>query len=62
MGEFPLPVEVIPMAANHVKRIIEKDIGGQAILRDFTTDNGNQILEVAKPFLEILQPTMAIKF
>ncbi|MBT3276777.1 MAG: ribose-5-phosphate isomerase RpiA [Candidatus Thioglobus sp.] len=46
MGEFPLPVEVIPMAANHVKRIIEKDIGGQAILRDFTTDNGNQILDI----------------
>ena len=46
MGEFPLPVEVIPMAANHVKRTIEKEIGGQAILRDFTTDNGNQILDI----------------
>ncbi|ALE52716.1 ribose 5-phosphate isomerase [Candidatus Thioglobus autotrophicus] len=46
MGEFPLPVEVIPMAANYVKRIIEKDIGGQAILRDFTTDNGNHILDI----------------
>jgi ribose 5-phosphate isomerase A len=46
MGEFPLPVEVIPMAANYVKRTIEKEIGGQAILRDFTTDNGNQILDI----------------
>ncbi len=46
MGEFPLPVEVIPMAANHVKRTIEKEIGGQVILRDFTTDNGNQILDI----------------
>ena len=46
MGEFPLPVEVIPMSANHVKRTIEKEIGGQAILRDFTTDNGNQILDI----------------
>jgi len=46
MGKFPLPVEVIPMAANHVKRTIEKEIGGQAILRDFTTDNGNQILDI----------------
>ena len=46
MGKFPLPVEVIPMAANHVKRTIEKEIGGQVILRDFTTDNGNQILDI----------------
>ena len=46
MGEFPLPVEVIPMATNHVKRTIEKEIGGQVILRDFTTDNGNQILDI----------------
>ncbi len=46
MGEFPLPVEVIPMAANYVKRTIEKEIGGQATLRDFTTDNGNQILDI----------------
>ncbi len=46
MGAFPLPVEVIPMAVNHVKRQIENTIGGQAILRDFTTDNGNKILDV----------------
>jgi ribose 5-phosphate isomerase A len=46
MGEFPLPVEVIPMAVNYVKRTIEKEIGGQATLRDFTTDNGNQILDI----------------
>jgi ribose 5-phosphate isomerase A len=46
MGAFPLPVEVIPMAVNYVKRTIEKEIGGQAVLRDFTTDNGNKILDV----------------
>lgn len=46
MGAFPLPVEVIPMAVNHVKRQIENTIGGRAILRDFTTDNGNKILDV----------------
>ncbi len=46
IGDFPLPVEVIPMATNHVKRQIERHIGGQAILRNFTTDNGNLILDV----------------
>ncbi|MBE8189577.1 MAG: ribose-5-phosphate isomerase RpiA [Candidatus Thioglobus sp.] len=46
MGAFALPVEVIPMAVNYVKRQIENDIGGRAILRDFTTDNGNKILDI----------------
>ena len=47
LGAFPLPVEVIPMSANYVKRQIVKTIGGSAILREgFTTDNGNLILDI----------------
>lgn len=46
LGEFPLPVEVIPMAQSYVARQITK-LGGQAKLREgFTTDNGNIILDV----------------
>lgn len=46
LGEFPLPVEVIPMAQSYVARQIAK-LGGQPVLRDgFTTDNGNIILDV----------------
>ncbi|KAA0453840.1 MAG: ribose-5-phosphate isomerase RpiA, partial [Candidatus Thioglobus sp.] len=43
MGEFPLPVEVIPMSANYVAREIAKRVGGSIKIRDFTTDNGNLI-------------------
>tara|TARA_Y100000758_G_scaffold163983_1_gene116328 strand:+ start:961 stop:1620 length:660 start_codon:yes stop_codon:yes gene_type:complete len=47
LGKFPLPVEVIPMSANYVKRQIVKSIGGDPILReDLTTDNGNLILDI----------------
>lgn len=46
LGAFPLPVEVIPMAQSYVARQLIKS-GGQPILRpDFTTDNGNIILDV----------------
>jgi ribose 5-phosphate isomerase A len=46
MGRFPLPVEVIPMAREHVARQLVK-LGGQPKLRQgFTTDNGNVILDV----------------
>ena len=46
LGAFPLPVEVIPMAQSYVARQIAK-LGGQPELReDFTTDNGNIILDV----------------
>jgi len=52
LGEFPLPVEVIPMARSYVAREIVK-LGGAPILRQgFTTDNGNVILDVRN--LEIL--------
>ncbi len=47
MGEFPLPVEVIPMSVSYVKKQISKFIGGSPIIREgFTTDNGNLILDV----------------
>ena len=46
LGQFPLPVEVIPMAQSYVAREIVK-LGGQPRLREgFTTDNGNVILDV----------------
>ncbi len=47
MGNFPLPVEVIPMSVSYVKKQINKSIGGSPIIREgFTTDNGNLILDV----------------
>jgi ribose 5-phosphate isomerase A len=46
LGAFPLPVEVIPMAAAQVTRAFAK-LGGTATLRpNCTTDNGNPILDV----------------
>ena len=46
LGKFPLPVEVIPMARSYVAREIMR-LGGQPVLRqNFTTDNGNIILDV----------------
>lgn len=54
LGQFPLPVEVIPMAQSYVAREIVK-LGGQPELRHgFTTDNGNIILDVYN--LSIMQP------
>ncbi len=46
LGRFPIPVEVIPMARSHVARELLKR-GGQPVWREnFTTDNGNLILDV----------------
>lgn len=46
LGQFPLPIEVLPMAREAVARIA-KQLGGQPVLRQgFTTDNGNEILDV----------------
>jgi ribose 5-phosphate isomerase A len=54
LGKFPLPVEVIPMARAYVARQMVK-LGGQPELRaNFTTDNGNVILDVRG--LSILNP------
>lgn len=46
LGKFPLPVEVIPMAAGYVARELAK-LGGRPVLRaGVATDNGNVILDV----------------
>jgi len=45
LGKFPLPVEVIPMARSYVGRQLLR-MGAQPVLREnFTTDNGNLILD-----------------
>lgn len=54
LGEFPLPVEVIPMARSHVARELVK-LGGDPEYRDgVVTDNGNVILDVHN--LHIVDP------
>lgn len=54
LGQFPLPVEVIPMARSYVARQLVK-LGGTPVLREnFVTDNGNLILDVQN--LEIMEP------
>lgn len=46
LGEFPLPIEVLPMAQAFVARKLVK-MRGQPIWREnFVTDNGNHILDV----------------
>jgi len=54
MGDFPLPVEVIPMARSYVARELVK-LGGDPVYRQgVTTDNGNVILDVHN--LKIIDP------
>ncbi len=54
LGAFPLPIEVIPMARSYVARQIVK-LGGDPVLREeFTTDNGNIILDVHN--MQIMEP------
>jgi len=46
LGDFPLPVEVIPMARSYVARELVK-LGGDPVYRQgVITDNGNIILDV----------------
>ncbi|WP_374690730.1 ribose-5-phosphate isomerase RpiA [Accumulibacter sp.] len=46
LGRFPLPVEVIPMALNHVSRQLAR-LGGEPRLREgCITDNGNLIVDL----------------
>ena len=54
LGAFPLPIEVIPMARSYVARQIVKQGGVPELRENFTTDNGNLILDVHN--LEILNP------
>ena len=54
LGDFPLPVEVIPMARSYVARELVA-LGGNPVWREgFVTDNGNLILDVHN--LEIMEP------
>jgi len=54
LGNFPLPVEVIPMARNYVARELVK-LGGRPVWREaVVTDNGNIILDVFD--LKITEP------
>ncbi len=53
LGNFPLPVEVIPMARSYVARALVR-LGGTPVWREnFVTDNGNLILDVHN--LEIME-------
>ncbi|WP_299004313.1 ribose-5-phosphate isomerase RpiA [uncultured Shewanella sp.] len=54
LGEFPLPIEVIPMARSYVARELVK-LGGDPVYREgVITDNGNIILDVYN--MKIMQP------
>ena len=54
LGEFPLPIEVLPMARAFVARQLFK-LGGRPELREgFVTDNGNLILDVRN--LDLVDP------
>jgi ribose 5-phosphate isomerase A len=54
LGNFPLPLEVVPMARSYVAREVVR-LGGQPALREgFVTDNGNIILDIHH--LEIQNP------
>lgn len=54
LGEFPVAVEVIPMARSYVARQIVL-LGGDPIYREgYVTDNGNVILDVHN--LKVLDP------
>ncbi|ABV35509.1 Ribose-5-phosphate isomerase [Shewanella sediminis HAW-EB3] len=54
LGEFPLPVEVIPMARSYVARQLVK-LGGDPVYREgVVTDNGNVILDVYN--MKIMNP------
>jgi len=46
LGQFPLPIEVLPMARSYVARELVK-LGGDPVYRHgFVTDNGNVILDL----------------
>ncbi len=46
LGRFPLPVEVIPMARTYVEREMIKRGARPQLRTGFSTDNGNQILDL----------------
>ncbi|MCW3173206.1 ribose-5-phosphate isomerase RpiA [Shewanella subflava] len=54
LGDFPLPVEVIPMARSYVARELVKLGGDPEYRQGVITDNGNVILDVHN--MKILDP------
>ena len=54
LGNFPLPVEVIPMARSHVGRELLRRKAQPVLRENFKTDNGNLILDCRG--LTILDP------
>jgi ribose 5-phosphate isomerase A len=54
LGQFPLPIEVIPMARSYVGREIVKLGGDPAYRQGVVTDNGNVILDIHN--MSILNP------
>lgn len=54
LGEFPVAIEVLPMARSYVARQIVKLGGDPEYRQGFVTDNGNVILDVHN--LKILNP------
>ena len=53
LGEFPLPVEVVPVARSYVARQLLK-LGAQPELRlDYITDNGNNILDCHQFYVDM---------
>ncbi|ODS24749.1 ribose 5-phosphate isomerase A [Candidatus Endobugula sertula] len=54
LGQFPLPVEVIPMARSHVARELVKLGGDPEYRMGVVTDNGHEILDVHN--LSIIDP------
>ena len=57
LGNFPLPIEVIPMARSSVSLELIKHTGRPVLRENFITDNGNLILDIHN--LQIMEP---IKF
>jgi len=54
LGQFPLPIEVIPLARSYIARLMVK-LGGDPVYREgFITDYGNVILDVHN--LDIIEP------
>lgn len=54
LGDFPLPVEIIPMAFSYVFKELSKLGGTPKYRNNFITDNGNIILDVYN--LKIINP------
>lgn len=46
LGRFPLPIEIIPMAQAFVAHQLVRSRGQPVLRANFTTDNGNLILDV----------------